>query len=399
MAPHAANPAAMPDSLKTHFARLPLAVLTLALAACAQMPRSGPTTKAVEQSAGADTRAGVIQVVDVNEDVARQLAQQQVQPLFSEVLGDNPSPQFAVGAGDTLEVTIWETPPAALFGATNVDPRVMATSNATVLPPQMVDREGFIEVPFAGRVRALGLTPSAIGRAIREALLRKANQPQVLVRQLQNASSTVSIVGEVNTNVRMPLTAAGERLLDALAVAGGTRQPVGKMSLQVTRGTQLRTLPLEQIIRDPRQNVRLQPGDVVTALYQPLSFTSLGATGRQEEIPFEAQGISLAQALGRVGGVTDTRSDPHGVFIFRFEPQSALTWPKQPAAATPDGMVPVIYRLDLADPGSFFAMQSFPMHHKDIVFVSNAPIADLQKFLNVVFSITFPLINAANALN
>jgi polysaccharide export outer membrane protein len=176
------------------------------------------------------------------------------------------------------------------------------------------------------------------------------------------------------------------------------KQPVGKMSLQITRGTQLRTLPLEQIIRDPKQNVRLQPGDVVTALFQPLSFTSLGATGRQDEIPFEAQGISLAQALGRVGGVTDTRSDPHGVFIFRFEPQSALTWPKQPAAVTPDGNVPVIYRLDLSNPESFFAMQSFPMHHKDIVFVSNAPIADLQKFLNVVFSITFPLINAANAL-
>jgi len=389
----------MPPSLKTRFIHLPLAALTLFLAACNQLPRSGPTTDTVEKSAGSEVRTGAIQVVDIDETVARQLARQVVQPLFSDALGDGALEAFQVGSGDTLEVAIWETPPATLFGATNVDPRVMATSSATVLPPQMVDLEGSISVPFAGRVKAAGLTPADIASSIKGALNGKANRPQVLVRVLQNASATVSVVGEVNSNMRVPLTAAGERLLDALAVAGGVRQPVGKMSMQVTRGSKVHTLPLDLIIRDPKQNVRLRPGDVITALHQPLSFTALGATGRQEEIPFEANGIALAQAIGRVGGLTDTRSDPHGVFIFRFESQSALTWPQQPVVVTADGNVPVVYRLDLADPKSFFAMQSFPMRNKDIVFVSNAPVADLQKFLNVVFSITFPLINAANALN
>jgi polysaccharide export outer membrane protein len=208
----------------------------------------------------------------------------------------------------------------------------------------------------------------------------------------------VTVVGEVATNVRLPLTAGGERLLDALAAAGGVRQPVSKMSLQITRAGQYQTLPLDLIIRDPQQNITLRPGDVVTALFQPLSFTSLGATGRQDEVPFEAQGISLAQAIGRIGGLSDNRSDPRGVFIFRFEPRAVLDWPQQPVATTPDGMVPVVYRLDLSDPRSFFAMQSFPMHHRDIVYVTNAPIAELQKFLNVVFSITYPVLNAINVL-
>jgi polysaccharide biosynthesis/export protein len=220
----------------------------------------------------------------------------------------------------------------------------------------------------------------------------------VFVRVAQNVSSTATVVGEVSNNVRVPLTAGGERLLDALAAAGGVRQPISKVSLQVTRGTQFRTLPLDVIIRDPRQNIALRPGDVVTALYQPLSFTALGATGKQDEVPFEAQGISLAQALGRIGGLLDSRSDPKGVFIFRFEPSESLQWPRQPVATTPDGMVPVVYRMDLSDPRSFFAMQSFPMQHRDIVYVSNAPIAELQKFLNVVFSITYPVLNAVNVL-
>lgn len=99
------------------------------------------------------------------------------------------------------------------------------------------------------------------------------------MRLLRNATSNVTVVGEVVTSTRMPLTAKGERLLDALAAAGGTRQPVGKMSMQLTRGGQVLSLPLDTIIADPAQNVYLQPGDVVTAIHQPFNLTILGATG------------------------------------------------------------------------------------------------------------------------
>ena len=141
----------------------------------------------------------------------------------------------------------------------------------------------------------------------------------------------------------------------------------------------------------------LQAGDVVTALFQPFSFTALGATGKNEEINFETQGITLAQALARSGGLLDARSDPKGVFIFRFEPKAALTWPRQPVTATPEGMVPVIYRIDLKNPNSFFVMQSFALNNKDILYVSNSPVAELQKFLNVVFSVAYPVLNAVQA--
>jgi polysaccharide biosynthesis/export protein len=380
--------------------RLAALSIALVLGACSEMPRSGPNAKTIEQSSS-DTAApnsGVVQLVDINDGVVRQLVDKQKLRLFSETLGDQAPSAQLIGPGDTVEVTIWETPPAALFGVASVDPRLTATAAPAALPAQMVDREGLISVPFAGRIRAAGLTPAAVSAAIAQSLKGKANQPQVLVRVLQNISSTVTVVGEVNANVRMPLTAGGERLLDALAAAGGVRQPASKTSLQVTRGTQYHALPLDLVIRDPRQNISLRPGDVVTALFQPLSFTALGATGKQDEIPFEAQGITLAQALGRIGGLSDSRSDPRGVFIFRFEPLATLDWPRQPVTATPDGLVPVVYRLDLSDPRSFFAMQSFPMHHRDIVYVSNAPIAELQKFLNVVFSITYPVLNAVNVL-
>lgn len=368
-------------------------VFSLALVGCSNLPTSGPSEEEVRRAASAPG-ASAIQVVDIDDRVARQLLAQRRYGLFSETLGSAAVVGSAIGHGDTLEISIWEAPPATLFGGGGtIDPRNPATVRATSFPEQMVDREGFVSVPFAGRIRAAGQSPQAVESEIARRLKGKANEPEVLVRTTRNASSSVTVVGEVANSVRMPLTASGERLLDALAAAGGVRQPVSKMTLQVTRGSRYQALPLDVIIRDPQQNVPLQPGDVVTAMFQPLSFTALGATGKNEEIAFEAQGISLAQALARAGGLIDSRSNAQGVFIFRLEPARALDWPRQPVATTPEGMVPVVYRMDLRDPRSFFVMQSFPISNKDILYVSNAPAAELQKFLNLVFSVAYPILN------
>ncbi len=199
------------------------------------------------------------------------------------------------------------------------------------------------------------------------------------------------MVGEVTTSTRVPLTATHERLLDALAIAAGVRQPVNKTTIQLTRGDAVHSLPLETIIKDPKQNIALQPGDVVTALYQPLSFTALGATGKNEEISFETQGITLAQALARSGGLIDQRSNPKGVFIFRLEPKSRQA-PNGPAPpATAEGLIPIIYRVDLRDPRSLFWIQSFPVQDKDVLYVSNAPVWELQKFMNLLFTLAYPV--------
>jgi polysaccharide export outer membrane protein len=256
----------------------------------------------------------------------------------------------------------------------------------------MVSSQGTINIPFAGQIASANKTPQQIEIEIAQRLKGKANQPQVLVRVIKNNTSNVTVVGDVGASTRMPLTARGERLLDALAAAGGVRQPVNKTTLQVTRGDKVQALPLDTIIRDPKQNIVLQSGDVITALFQPLSFTVLGAAGKNDEINFEAQGISLAQALARVGGLQDTRSDARAVFIFRLEDSKALDW-KTPPKTTPDGKVPVVYQLDLKDPASFFIAQSFPMDNKDVIYISNAPSADLQKFLNIIVSVVYPIVN------
>jgi polysaccharide export outer membrane protein len=158
-------------------------------------------------------------------------------------------------------------------------------------------------------------------------------------------------------------------------------------------------LPLEAVIRDPTQNIRLAANDVVTVLYQPFSFTALGAINKTAEIPFESTGINVAEALGRLGGLKDDRADVRGVFIFRLENPAALD-PLTAASAprTPDGRIPVIYKINLKDPATLFAAESFPVRDKDVLYVSTAPLADFQRFATMASSMAFSLIGLGQAV-
>lgn len=372
--------------------------LSVALAGCTS---SGPSARAVKSAENQAVANADIKIVDVTDAVARQVIASSRSALFSEALGDGYPVGAIVGKGDVLDIAIWEAPPAALFGAAGGDARLSSSSSTargTSLPEQMVNSDGRITIPFAGSIPAAGRTPQQIERDIAGRLKGMAHQPQVIIRLVRNATSNVTIVGDVTNSTRVPLTANGERLLDILAAAGGVKQPVGKTTIQITRGEKVASLPLEAVIKDPQQNIRLQPDDVVTALFQPYSFTALGATGTNAEINFEGTGITLVQALGRVGGLQDQRADVKGVFVFRLEEPSAL----DPAIAngaqtTPDGKIPVIYRVDMKNPATFFIAQGFPIRNRDVLYVSNAPLADMQKFVNIIASVVYPIIAVQNA--
>ncbi|MBN3841815.1 MULTISPECIES: polysaccharide biosynthesis/export family protein [Burkholderia] len=368
----------------------------IGLAGCSAIPNAGPSRSQISD-AGTQGNPQGIQIVDVTDAVARQLFARRASTDFAKALGDDASFRQQLGVGDTVEVSIWEAPPATLFGGGAADTTSSSVgtpsgARVTTLPVQVVDGDGNINIPFVGAVKAAGRTPTQLQAYIVSRLKKLAHDPQVLVRLARNETSYVTVVGDVSSSTRMQLSARGERVLDALAAAGGVKQPVDKIMIQVTRGDTVASEPLQTVIRDPRQNVPLRAGDVVTALFQPYSFTALGATGKNQEVNFEAQGITLAQALARSGGLDDNRSDARGVFIFRMENSNSLNWPNQPARTTVDGKVPVIYRLDLRDPNSFFVAQSFMMDNKDLLYVSDAPVTQMQKVLNLVFSVAYPVV-------
>ncbi len=378
------------------FVFIPTILITLA--GCGSfLPSSGPSATGVNHSSDSN-RIKDIQIIELTDGVVQKLILFQKQNFFSETFAERVISTQEIGAGDVIEVSIWEVPPALFGGVLNGQSSGSGAAQMTRLPEQMVSLDGTINIPFAGQIPVAGCSPQQVEANIKQSLRGKANQPQVLIRMVRNNTANVTVVGEVVTSLRMPLTARRERLLDALAAAGGVRQPVNKMTLQLTRGSRVESLPLETIIRDPRQNITLRPDDVVTLLFQPLSFTALGAVVKNEEISFEAQGISLAQALGRIGGLQDSRADAQGVFIFRFESPKLFGKNDDTIATGFGGLIPVIYRVNLKDPASFFLAQHFTMQNRDILYVSNASSSDLQRFLSLLVSVVYPVVHVIDAL-
>lgn len=394
------------------------------LAGCGPLGLStsvGPSRGAIGKAPARGQISGM-RVVELTDPLARRLGVIAPQSGFAEAIGDAVPIGTTVGVGDTLEVTIWEAPPAVLFSAAPIDTRVgspIQGSRPSTLPELLVGPSGRITIPFAGQVPAASRTLQQIERDIVARLRGKANQAQAVVRIARNATATVTVVGEVANAARQPLSPRGERLLDALAEAGGTRQPVDRMTVQLTRGDIVRTMALQDVIREPRNNVILQKDDVITAIYQPFTFTVLGAAGRNEEVRFEGTGLTLSQALGRVGGLQDMRADPKGVFLFRWEdprllddvpavgePADGGTAEDGPSdgfaeageARRPDGRIPVVYRIDMNNPTTYFAAQNFRMRDSDVVYISNSPITDFQRFVNILAGSVLPVVSVNNAL-
>jgi len=366
------------------------------LAGCSGMPSAGPTALEISTSEGNATGIGPFDgyiVVDIDARVANILASQSHPTFFGTFQDRRPRPDLRIGVGDGLTVTIWEAGAGGLFSSAVVD-RVSAGSRTATIPEQVVAQDGTIQVPYAGRIRAAGLRPADVEQGIVEALRGKAIEPQAVVAITQNLSNTVSVAGEVTNGTRVPLTVKGDRILSIIAAAGGIRVPAHETFIRLTRGGKTVSVAFNKILADPRENIYVLPGDVLTVVREPQTFTAFGGTQQNASVPFDATGITLEQAIAKVGGLLDNRADASGVFLLRFEP-ARIAAQLQPQGPYSTELVPVVYRLNLRNANSYFLASTIPIRNKDILYVANAPMSEVEKVLNMIGRVVAPASSGA----
>ena len=366
------------------------ACLVVILSGCSSLPASGPSASQIEEAArrGASSEGVRFALVDVNASIVSIMSRWLIVSLRGSFGLRESAKIQTIGVGDQMQIPIWESGTGGLFNAP-VNDRVAAGTRGASIPEQVVGAEGAVTVPFAGRIAVVGRTPYQVEQVIVQALANKALDPQVLVTLTRNVSNTVTVVGEVTAGARVPLTARGDRILDVVAQAGGTKAAPHETFVTLSRDGRSIRIPLQALLTDPTENVPVRPGDVIAVTREPQVFTAAGATGQNAVVPFDAVGITLEQAIARSGGLNDVRADPGGVFVIRFERPEDYD---QLGLARPDpnplAEVPVVYRINMREPNSFFLARRFPMHNKDILFVSNAPAAEMQKVMNIIWGFT-----------
>jgi polysaccharide export outer membrane protein len=366
------------------------AALAWVLADCSALPTAGPTTHELLGQAVENDRVR-FDVVDVDGNVVATLLAQPSESFAARFKQYGEPPDQKIGIGDAVSVTIWEAA-GGLFGGAKVGEVATGAASVTI-PAQPVGQDGAISVPYAGRIPFAGRTPPQVQEIVEQRLANKAIEPQAVVTLVDSVSNTVTVSGEVISGARLQLSLKGDRLLDLIAEAGGAKAPLYQTFVRLSRGGVTATIPMATLVSNPAENIYAWPGDVLTLIQVPQSFSVFGAAGQNAQLTFTAEKMTLVEALAKAGGLLDQRADPAGVFLFRYEPAAVVDALKAPNLGTgPGGTSPVVFRLDLSDAQSYFLAQRFPVEDKDIIYVANAQLNQIQKFFELLSTLTGPVL-------
>ncbi|MDO5630281.1 MAG: polysaccharide biosynthesis/export family protein [Paracoccus sp. (in: a-proteobacteria)] len=346
-----------------------LAALTL-VAACA-LPRSGPNKN--EIFGGSVERGGNTHVIYVNDHVTRAAN-------FAPSYGFSRSFQTAgavgadeIRAGDVLGLGIWE----------NVDDGLLAGlgQSATQLQQIQVDSQGYIFVPYAGRVRAAGSTPEQLRQSITSRLSAQTPDPQVTVTRMAGDGATVSVMGKVMSQGVYPIERPTRTLSAMLARAGGVAIEPEIAVVTVKRGSDSGRVWLRDLYGSSSNDIALRPGDIILVEEDQRSFTALGALGGQTKVPLGNEQINAVEAIAMVGGLNSNLADPTGVFVLRDEPESVAS---RVLGKPVFGSQRIAYVLDLTRPNGLFLARDFIIRDSDTIYVTEAPYVQWNKTLSAI---------------
>ena len=365
-----------------------LPLIVALLSGCSTLPSSGPTARQIVHRADDQRNEFRFNIVPLDSRAVDTLNQAQnsraaaTKPL---ALLAGPPQLDVLGPGDTLTISIYEVG-IALFGrgAASGPGTFDPAAHGERLPEMRIDANGKITLPYVGTIQAAGATIGEIEAEINRRLAGQSQRPQAMVTLAKNLSNTVIVSGNVNKPGRYDLTFNGERLLDAVALAGGATASSEDTLVRFARGAQIVEQRLDSIRATSRDNLLLAPRDTVELITRPRSFTVFGAAGRVSQVSFETGGVSLAEALARVQGPSDATADPTAVFIFRYDDTI------DPAS----GAKPVIYRLDLLQPASYFLAQRVAMQDKDVIYIANAAANQPSKLVAIINQLFTPIVTA-----
>ncbi len=304
-----------------------------------------------------------------------------------------------VNVNDVLQITIYESQTGGLFVPQEAGVR---PGNYVTLPLQEIDRTGEVMVPYAGAVNVLGKSPSKISSEIAEQLSNRAIEPQVVVSVVERRGAEVSVLGDIRSPLSYSLLPEGNRIMDAIARAGGPIGPEYDSYVTLHRGQNEYRIRLADIVEAPSLNTYLRAKDTIYVSRQPETFQIFGAAGFSGVHEFEKTDITLAEALGRAQGLRDDLADPAEIYLFRHE---NLAYMKdidgldytQYEAGDESTTTPIIFKINLREPSGYFMAQNFEVMDEDVIYVANSESVEFSKFLSFLTNFSGTKIISQNA--
>jgi len=225
-----------------------------------------------------------------------------------------------------------------------------------------------------------------VERQIRAALRGYSQNPQVLVSVREMITNSVIVGGEVSKPGRLVLPTNRETVADAIALAGGYRGDAKDLAVRLQRQGVTDQFRLSDALSGDENELRVYPGDRLSVLRAPQSFSVMGAPGQVQLFPFGKPDISLAEAVAQAGGSNPSFGDPAAIFVFRY------------VADKNNVAQPVVYHINMMKAGNYFLAQRFAMQDKDVVYVGNARANQPSKLIQIISQLFAPIVTVTSAV-
>lgn len=311
---------------------------------------------------------------EVTPDLIRQQRAAQAKAVGDEVkqLFGTPS-QYRIGAGDILNIVVWDHPELVLQPAGSIT--TDAVSGSPVSNGYNVSQDGQIQFPYVGTFKAGGLTEYEVRERLTARLAKYFTEPKVTVRVQSYRNGRVYVDGSVRTPGLQAMNDIPMTLPEAINRAGGFAVDADRSTVALSRGGETTYINLPQLVQqgvNPNK-IMLAAGDMVRVFSQDdAKVYVLGEVTRPAAQPLRNGRLTLNQALGEAGGVSSTSANPRQIFVVRAKGGSG------------DATQPEIFHLDASSPVSYALAEGFELKARDVVFVDPAPLVRWSRVINLI---------------
>jgi len=325
--------------------KLSIILISCVLSAC---QGAGPRTFAILNDPNVvkveSSQSEPFVLVEVNRAIAEQVARQASVRKKVNFIPNRGAGPIVIGSGDVLDIAIVSTNEGGFidFAQSSVSP-----VSTTSLPPQVVAADGNVNVPPLGRVNARGQSVQQFERFLTRRLSEVLVDPSVIVNLTDRKSARVSVLGDVIEPGAYSINQDSTHLIDVITLAGG---PTGRpefLNVKLNRGGDEGHISADQLLANPKYNIHIEPGDVITVEKSRRRFTLLGAGAQNGSVDFNDQTLSLAEVLGKSGGLLNRRADRKGVFIFRESSPNVVNSLGANTSKFGAGDIPTVFQFDL----------------------------------------------------